>query len=69
MFFLMNASLINVSIQTFWFIVLGSEVYWFERSFFDSRNHASLRLIIHLSVLQVQLVKANWWGLWDLLVF
>ena len=58
--FLMNTSLIKVSMWTIWSMVLLAlkPVCRFERRLFDSRKHDSLRLIILLGVLQVQLVKA-----------
>ena len=59
--FLMNTSLIKVSIRTIWSMVLLlalKPVCRFERRLFDSRNYVSLRLIILSRILQVQLVKA-----------
>ena len=64
--FLMNASLIRVSLRTIWSMMLLlalNPVCRFERRLLDSRNHDSLRLIILSRVLPVKLVKAmvyNW---------
>ena len=62
--FLIDVSLIKVSIWTIWSMVLLflKPVCRFERRLFDSRNHVSLRFINLLRILQIQLVKAI--GLW-----
>ena len=59
--FLMNASLIKVTIRYIWSMVLLltlKPVCRFERRLLGSSNQVSLRLIILSRVLLVQLVKA-----------